>query len=351
MRTATHSSDDLIQDSDGSWAPSAITTINGTETNVFLTRYAALNSWGYLESHAEWNSLMSHPTLDIQGGLTSFSGGGTFYPGDVLTFTFENNTQPLETSWVAIYSELANHTGPLATGGDFYNYFVLGLLPESFDPSLIIPPAFSDEAVAPTTNWSIDSYGAFPSDPVIAQADLGVMNGGVVTGYFLEDISTGVLSLPTFDIQPDTTDEFNDAVLDFINNASAQGLQRIVIDVQHNSGGVTLLAYTIFKTFFPELIPYGGSRRRIHPLAHAIGSSISEYWSKLDDDGEKKLLKEELAADEWVVLPRLNAATGRTFTDWAEYEGPVNDNNDTFSLTERYDLANEIFDEVSFPHS
>jgi hypothetical protein len=160
-----------------------------------------LNSWGYVEPHAEWNALMSSPTLDIQGGLTTLSGGGSFYPGDNLTFDFENTTS-IETVWVAIYGELANYTGPLATGGDFYNYFVLGLLPDSFDDSSLIPPPLSGgDAPAPaTTNWNEASYGAFPEDPDVAQPDLGVLGGGVVTGYFYGDISTGVLSLPTFDM-------------------------------------------------------------------------------------------------------------------------------------------------------
>jgi hypothetical protein len=144
---------------------------------------------------------MSSPTLDIQGGLTMLSGGGSFYPGDNLTFVFENNTS-IDTVWVAIYNELANYTGPLATGGDFYNYYVLGLLPDSFDESLLIPPSFSDgnNTDAPTTNWTEASHGAFPNHPDVVQTDLGIFGGGVVTGYFYEDISTGILSLPTFDM-------------------------------------------------------------------------------------------------------------------------------------------------------
>jgi hypothetical protein len=144
---------------------------------------------------------MSSPTLDIQGGLTTLSGGGSFYPGDNLTFVFENKTS-IETVWVAIYSELANYTGPLATGGDFYNYYVLGLLPDSFDDSLLIssPLSGGDVPALPTTDWNEISYKAFPEDPDVAQPDLGVFGGGVVTGYLYRDISTGVLSLPTFDM-------------------------------------------------------------------------------------------------------------------------------------------------------
>ena len=192
--------DDLLDSPKEGWTPSAITSINGTEVNSFLTHFATLYSWGYLEPHAEWNSLMSNPTLDIQGGSTSFAGAGDLYPGANLTFTFENGTQ-YDTIWIAYYNELANTTGPLTTGGDFYNYFVLGFLPASFDDESLddFPSSFDGGDVSlPENNWFNDSFGAFPANPDIVQTDLGLYTGGVVTGYFLDDISTGVLSLPTF---------------------------------------------------------------------------------------------------------------------------------------------------------
>jgi hypothetical protein len=174
--------DDILNGPKQDFAPSAITSINGTEVNQFLSKYAALNSWGYVESHAEWNALTSNPTFDIQGGLTTFSGAGTSYPGDKLTYTFENGTS-LDTVWLAIYNEVANYTGPLTTGGDFYNYFVLGLLPASFDPTTIIPPTFSDDTTNVSTSWNEGSYGAFPEHVDILQRNLGVLRGGLVTGY------------------------------------------------------------------------------------------------------------------------------------------------------------------------
>lgn len=128
----------------------------------------------------------------------------------------------------------------------------------------------------------------------------------------------------------------------FIGNASDAGLERIIIDLQQNSGGALLLPFTTFKSFFPDLTPFAGSRRRSFPLANVIGTTVSEYWAGLDDE----YLKDYLLADEWVINSKLNAATGRNFSGWPEYQGPVEANGDTFTLTERYDLANENFDEV-----
>lgn len=348
--------DDIIDSRSGGYVPSPVTTINGTEVNEFLTSYATYNSWGYVEAHAEWNDLMSHPNLDIQGGLTTFSGSGTFYPGDNLTFTFENGTSH-KTIWVAIYNDYPNATGPLTTGGDFYNYFVLGLLPASFDYQDPTDATNTTEDITGTAldtsegapgNWSKASYGAFPEAPDVVQADLGVLNSGLVTGYFYDDISTGVLSLPSFDAIPVTIGNYSDTVGQFIRNASAAGLEKIVIDLQRNSGGTPLLAYTIFKALFPDLTPFAGSRRRSFELANVLGSARTEWWQSLNEsDALDNYNKVDAAANDWVITDKLNANTGRNFSSWTEYQGPVSDKDDTFSLTERYDLANPTFDTVS----
>ncbi|KAF2186875.1 hypothetical protein K469DRAFT_705404 [Zopfia rhizophila CBS 207.26] len=338
--------DDIIDSQDEGWEPSPIRTINGEDVVEYLTKYAALNSFGNVEPHADWNALMTHPAMDIQGGLTAFSGSGTFYPGENLTFTFENGTN-LETIWLAIYNEEANFTGPLTTGGDFFNYFVLGLLPESFDPTTLQPPQFSDIPVQ--TNWSVDSFGAYPEDPDVAQFDLSVAGGGIVTGYIIEDISTGVLSLPSFAAVSETIGNFSSTVNDFIGNASAANVSRVIIDLQQNTGGATILAFSTFKSFFPDLVPFAGSRRRSFPMANTIGDSTTGFWDLLnEDDEDERLFKEEIAATEWVITNRLNAANGNNFTNWEEYQGPINDNGDSFTLTERYDLANPTWQSAAF---
>jgi hypothetical protein len=346
--------DDLLPEvASEPWTPSPIATINGTEAIEFLTAYSALNSWGYIEPHAEWNDLMSHPTLDIQGGLTIFSGSGTFYPGENLTITFKNASDPLELEWLAIYNEPANTTGPLTTGGDFYNYFVLGFLPESFNATQDAADSFegSDDPVPDnaTGNWTEASYGAFPSKPNVAQYDLGLYHDGLVSGYFYEDISTGVLSIPSFDAVPDSIGNWSDAVAYFIGNASNAGLQKVVIDLERNYGGATLLAYLTFKLFFPELEPFGGSRRRSFDMANTIGSATTQWWDSLnEEDDADRYTKYDQAANEWVITDRINAANGRNFSGWLEYQGPVVDNGDDFSLVEQYDLANPTFDQAAF---
>ena len=118
-----------------SYTPSAIASINGIDATTYLTEFASNNSYGTLEPHADWNQLMLSAAQDTQGIASVFNGGATFYPGDTITFHLENGTEIVDT-WLAVYYSQGN-TGPLQTGGDFYNFFVLGFYPESYDPDLI----------------------------------------------------------------------------------------------------------------------------------------------------------------------------------------------------------------------
>jgi hypothetical protein len=74
-------------------------------------------------------SLFGIQLLSSENSFSIFEGYTTFYPGDNITFTFENGTELTET-WLAIYNDPGD-MGPLSTGGDFYNFFVLGLYPDS----------------------------------------------------------------------------------------------------------------------------------------------------------------------------------------------------------------------------
>lgn len=117
--------DDILaaQDYGAGFQPSAIQTINGEDVTTYLTQYAAINAIGNVEPHADWNSLMYSPALDIQGYYSIFSGFGSFYPGETISFKLENGTQVGPENFIAVYNS-PGPTGPLETGGDFYNFFV-----------------------------------------------------------------------------------------------------------------------------------------------------------------------------------------------------------------------------------
>ena len=345
--------DDVVNITDSA-IYSAITKINEEDVVSYLTRFAALNSYGTLEPNSDWNQLMYSSATEVQGYWNIFEGVTTFYPGPKITFTFENGTT-LSDNWYALYNS-PGPTGPLATGGDFYNFFVLGIYPASFNlttyyatqsaaSSSATPTATqsanatdSASATATATAWANPAY---PDDPFVVQPDLGVFSLGSLTGYFLNDTDVAVLSIPTFAAYGNGLDTFTSTVSDFLSSAKSVGATKIIIDLQSNGGGNTLLAFDTFKQFFPTMDPYSGSRFRSHQLADVLGTTITQYWNTLELNDEDYYF---LSTDEWLATDRLDATTGQNFTSWPAEFGPFTDDGDFFSQVQTYNLSSYIFD-------
>lgn len=349
-------SDDLQQSQWEGYTPSPIATINGKDVVEYLTEFAELHAGGLLEPNADWNSLMDSPPGWISGDLSVVQ-STTLYPGNEINVTMKNNTAA-STNWLAIYNEV-DDTGPLTTGGDFYNYFVLGLPPAGYDENQPWWPTLEDDSSDDSSddngtttpdpyvaaclrgnpslpNWCNASYGAYPNDPVVAQSDLSVIGGGVITGYIYDDISTAVLSIPSFYQYDNNIDEFDYAVQYFIGNATQRNASKVVIDLQTNTGGNVYLAYNTFKQLFYSIDPYAASRIRSHKLADVLGNTYSKWWKELeqDFDGNDGLNGDNYnytAANEWVVVNRINAAKGGNFSSWADYSNQVTLKGDKFS--------------------
>jgi hypothetical protein len=352
---------------------SPIAQINGVDVIEYLEYFAERNSHGFLEPHADWNAIMDSPALDIQGYLSTFQ-SASLYPGDdafgdVLNFTLKNTTT-IETVWWAFCIDCTD-TGPLTTAGDFYNYFVLGILPDSYREDTQWWPTIDDETSSSsndsdknsgsdltakletyctrgepsTPNWCMDSFGAYPNDPMVTQTDLSISGGGIVSGYIFDDISTAVLSIPSFFQNGKDTLQFREAIREFIGNASRTQASRVVIDLQQNSGGLSFLAYDTFKQFFPNLEPHGASRQRSHELSDILGEAYTEWWNRPDTNHTDNYY---YAASEWIVTNRINAATGEAFSSWDEFYGPEPSNGDTFSSSQLYNLSDVVFDYAAF---
>ncbi|KAI9773497.1 MAG: hypothetical protein M1839_002079 [Geoglossum umbratile] len=340
------------------YQPSAIASINGIDATTYLTQFASKNSIGTLEPHADWNQLMLSAAQDIQGFLNVFSGGASFYPGDTITFKLENGTTIVD-RYLAIYND-PGPTGPLETGGDFYNFFVLGFFPASFDPDqggdtanssassseAASTPTATATSTVPSPTLVPNSWNnpAYPTTPDVAQQDLGTYGGGYISGYFLNSTSTSVLSIPSFDEYGDALDTFQSTIGEFITKSKAAGLRKIVIDLQQNVGGQPLLAIDTFKQFFPNIDPFVGSRMRAHSAANVMGQTETDFWNSLSTTDDDYLV---LAANEWVASDRLNANTGQNFTSWPEFFGPHSFDGDSFTTTQRYNLSSSVFDEAA----
>ncbi|EMD87799.1 hypothetical protein COCC4DRAFT_199910 [Bipolaris maydis ATCC 48331] len=345
---------DLVKSRDEGWTPSAISKINNVDAVEYVTKLASINAVGGIEPNADWNQVFYTPALAIQGSGGIWDSGVRYYPGDEIELVMENGTDYID-YWLALWME-PYRTGPLTTGGDLYNYFVLNFLPDSYDTngSFYNPaydpgeqPVNTTEPVvepAPQESWKTISNGAYP-DPDVRQLGLSVRTDGVVSGYFLPQVNAATLSIPSFAQYSDSIGDFSGAVSEFISNTTEQGLKRVVIDLQQNTGGTVELAFSMFKRFFPDVDPYAGSRRRNQHLGGIIGEVYESYFNSLNPSDPDY---DDFLADEFVVTPRLNAATGQNFTSWAEYTGPVLEKGDSFSLTERYNLSNSAFTSALF---
>lgn len=317
--------------------PSAIKTINGEDAATYLRKFASVNSLGGREASTDWNQLFDMPALAPNGAQSVWEGNVPFYPGDEIRLALENGTEYLD-YWLALYNE-PYATGPLTTGGDFYNYFVLGFLPASYNNET---DGFLNAAYSPTSDgtnstntttpekysWSNLTNGAYP-DPDVAQDGLGLLLDGIVSGYYLRDINAAVLSIPSFGQTGYAISNFSAAISYFISNVTEANLTRVVIDLQQNRGGTVELAFSVFKRFFPDQVPYAASRRRSHQLGNILGQENTRYFNSLATNDPSY---DDFLASEWVITPRLNAATGQNFTSWSQYQGPIAANGDSFSL-------------------
>lgn len=179
---------------------------------------------------------------------------------------------------------------------------------------------------------------AYPQ-PDVWQANLTV--NGYTTGYFLHEQSLAVLSIPTFFADEASIGAFIRTVSDFLAGAKAAGLAKVVIDLQQNEGGDILLAYAVFKQFFPSIEAFAGSNMRENSLGNLMGSIITAYYDLQDDSSHAH---QQASADEWIATTRINAATGHNFTDWKELFAGSLDPIDLLSATIRLNISNYLYD-------
>ena len=374
----TPSTDDLIESQfdAAEWLPSAVVEINGQETSKYLEAFATQNVQGYVEPDADWNNLMSSAAGDIQDVLSNFEGSSIFYPGrENIAFKFENGTS-LEDPYLAYFSIYTDPTSAplIQTGQELYDWFVLGVdstpednaatatsaspsatsssdaivsdtstdTPDSTDTSQE-PDATSTVSADPTpTPWGSVAY---PQNPIVAQPDLGDTNGGVVTGYVLNDNVTAILSIPSFMLNPENAVSFSTTVQDFLTKSKAAGCTRVIIDLQRNEGGADLLATDTFKQFFPAIDPFGGSRQRAVKFADDLGNTFTQYYDTHLQADMQSPDYITLSASVWVATDYLNAEIGRNFSSWPEYFGPHPDHGDLFTTTSRDNLSSPVFTE------
>ena len=73
--------------------PSALQSIQGQDPVAYLRNYTQRNlGAGYIEEHAEWNTMMASWSSIVLGGSTTFN-ASKIHNGDSLDLQFENGKQ------------------------------------------------------------------------------------------------------------------------------------------------------------------------------------------------------------------------------------------------------------------
>ena len=262
----------VINPGPGQFVASAVTSINNENVTDFLSRFASLNVFGNRDSNTDYNTLMFSPAGDIQDFHTGFQGSSPFYYGDIIDFGFENGTSTGALDWVAIPTNPEDRPA-IKDGDDFYTYYVLG---ESLPDAAATASATAAPSSAPASAAATASAGSSgaatataaaststqdpqflvgpsaiswsnPAYPIADISQFSLGDGGWVSGYFLNDSKTAVLSIPSFDQTGDAVFEFSNTVHEFLNLASQNGMAKIVVDVSQNYGGQPLLALDTYR--------------------------------------------------------------------------------------------------------
>jgi hypothetical protein len=94
---------------------------------------------------------------------------------------------------------------------------------------------------------------------------------------------------------------------------------------------------------------------RSHPEANILGEILTRKYQSLPIESPVNSVVDYningLYGSEWVATDRINAATASGFRSWAEYQGPISDNGDNFTLTQRYNSSDPMFTYLLSTHA
>ncbi|KAK7219303.1 hypothetical protein V2G26_007306 [Clonostachys chloroleuca] len=346
---------------------SPLVEIEGESIFTYLRSYAARTSMGLNDPHAEWNMLMFNPAFqfgtfgatDKLSKYPDFFQKTVVYNGPTLRGRFANGTG---FEWAYSAGSMFNLTAHgLLSGPEIYKNHILNpnaasslsSKREKISFSAWKPPVVETEslvergtplvssAITTATKVPFDSY---PANPIVTQENFTA--GGTVSGYFLADVSIGVLSLPSFASSPDiaTGISFGNAVASFIKQAKAAGMKKIIIDLSGNAGGSVFLGYDTFKRFFPTIEPSLAWRARASRSVNTIGSLLTKI--SLDNGS---VFSRELINDirQSGNMAQLNAAftldtDKKNWASWKEFYGPLQIHGDNFTKPGFYNLSNPL---------
>lgn len=218
-------------------------------------------------------SSVTSAALGRHGEFRSGALYSNMYQGANTTFTFTNGTTLTLQNQARIMYPLDG----VVDGPSFMKRY--GSLASEFEQRSVAAAVEEPKLQAASiVNGRLPGYPT----PILTTHD------GAVSGYYLDGDQSNTAVLAIRDFDPGSPAEFQAIVHDFLLQAKKAGKQKMVLDLQGNGGGVILLAYDLFRQFFPKMQEDGLSRWRLNDdllaMARATSDKLKGFNGHTSDD-------------------------------------------------------------------
>ena len=115
----------------------------------------------------------------------------------------------------------------------------------------------------------------------------------------------------------------------------------LIIDIRGNNGGVTYLAYDLFKQLFPTKVPYSGLRLRAHDSANALGMLGSSDVGRGYHTPQSEIDTSFFNSQAFLQTP-----DGSNYSTWQSLYGIKAIHGDNFTNTASWQFSNATLDLV-----
>ncbi|GAB1317927.1 Tail specific protease domain-containing protein [Madurella fahalii] len=284
------------------YTPSPVSTINGVPAVDFLLR-ASVNSPGSHDPDARFNTLFPSLAKDANIGYVH---PDVFLLGldDTTMVECRNGTVLRFSNTAFVRANFTNVTSAAALYQEFGESSGQALMP--------LPWGFY---VAAEKNYTASPNG-YPK-PIVANP------GELVEGFLSDMDEVAVLAVHSFaaNINPndllaiiDAPEKFNNATVDFIRKAKADGRTKLILDMQSNGGGFMQNLAMLYFNLFPtsgDIIPVLW-QARAHPQLEWLGRSLNN-----DSTGQAPVDLPWPISDNMYVQP-----DGSPWDSFASFYGP-----------------------------
>jgi hypothetical protein len=260
--------------------PSPVKQINGKDVVEFLEGEAKLSA--YHDPDARYNSMFFLQAAESYGSFNTPRN----YPGPTTSITYENGTTDEYLNLATVIQATAWED--ISSPDSFYDVYVVpqnsSLLGPSASKVKKRDPKAPPYQLEHPRDIEIAGYksvhggsvpGSYPK-PLVAHSGEQIP----LAGYFMDTSAgeVGVLVVGTFNAEVGKgVREFQAVIQEYIETAKSRGVEKHIIDVRNNPGGILLSGYDMYKQFFPSQEPQGQSRFRGSEAIELLGSSISSY--------------------------------------------------------------------------